>query len=411
MSTPTCPRCGYDLSGHTASWESSCPVEGQCSECGLEFFWREILREDEQANPRHIEHCPRRAIPLAAIRTLVWCILPWVFWKRVELRHEPRVGRMVLWLVLLLVSLHVLASVMLAIAMWRVEARAVRDYNADLAASAKITRDDIAWLDAGIESSGSTRRQVERLLEHRTQLVQVLSSMPPPAVGRGLSVGRLATAIGYPFVLIDDGHVTLIRRMFGNAPIATGPRGPWSVELLPFWKKPAVLCGLGFSFTFAIMLAILPATRRKLRIRWVHLLRASVFGFAWLAVPSLLGMIEHGSYIIQDLSTPTGSPQGKVLLVGTLAMDWALWCWVFVGWSATWWVCAVWRGLRFPAPLFHWSLLVIPAALVALIGVFVSVNPLEIDTLFSPGDWVQRRGYYNWPLAERLISGGIQRLR
>ena len=41
--TPTCPRCGYDLSGIVASWKDACPLTGICSECVLEFQCRYLL--------------------------------------------------------------------------------------------------------------------------------------------------------------------------------------------------------------------------------------------------------------------------------------------------------------------------------------------------------------------------------
>ncbi|MCH2161240.1 MAG: hypothetical protein MK085_05135 [Phycisphaerales bacterium] len=41
-----CPRCGYHFKGILATWTTSCPVDGQCSECGLSFRWWEIFVGD-----------------------------------------------------------------------------------------------------------------------------------------------------------------------------------------------------------------------------------------------------------------------------------------------------------------------------------------------------------------------------
>lgn len=41
---PACPRCGYDQSGLVMTWSASCPMSGTCSECGLEFQWRDVLK-------------------------------------------------------------------------------------------------------------------------------------------------------------------------------------------------------------------------------------------------------------------------------------------------------------------------------------------------------------------------------
>lgn len=42
-SVSKCPRCGYDLRGTIATWMQQCPLEGQCTECGLRFEWRELM--------------------------------------------------------------------------------------------------------------------------------------------------------------------------------------------------------------------------------------------------------------------------------------------------------------------------------------------------------------------------------
>src|SRR5688572_19491648 len=38
-----CPRCGYDLGGSAATWIASCPMAGECSECGLALEWADVL--------------------------------------------------------------------------------------------------------------------------------------------------------------------------------------------------------------------------------------------------------------------------------------------------------------------------------------------------------------------------------
>ncbi|MCA3005477.1 MAG: hypothetical protein IOD15_08950 [Phycisphaerales bacterium] len=45
-----CPRCGYDLVGEVMRWQGACPLDGRCSECGLELRWAEVL-DREQRHP------------------------------------------------------------------------------------------------------------------------------------------------------------------------------------------------------------------------------------------------------------------------------------------------------------------------------------------------------------------------
>lgn len=101
---PTCPRCGYDLSGHVSAWNtpsptawgSSCPLDGQCSECGLAFAWREVLSPMHAAPAWSFEHgaCPRSA--LATMRRMA---LPWRFWREMGLHHPVRPKRLLALLV------------------------------------------------------------------------------------------------------------------------------------------------------------------------------------------------------------------------------------------------------------------------------------------------------------------------
>lgn len=54
-----CPRCAYDLAGVITSWRESCPLRGTCSECGLEFAWRDIFDDRLSGPPWSFEHGPR----------------------------------------------------------------------------------------------------------------------------------------------------------------------------------------------------------------------------------------------------------------------------------------------------------------------------------------------------------------
>ena len=101
MHTPSCPRCGYDVSGVIGTWTDRCPLRGICSECGFDFQWVDVLRPELLRLGGFAEHAgsPGQAIRWG-VRTWLWALRPWVFWRRVELRHAPRVPAMGLWLAL-----------------------------------------------------------------------------------------------------------------------------------------------------------------------------------------------------------------------------------------------------------------------------------------------------------------------
>lgn len=97
---PACPRCGYDLSAATFGWSEACPLDGRCSECGLEFGWNEILRPN--AMPRRwIEGARGFRETVIAILLLPFVSLAanWLF-RKIRLGQEGRPRR--LWLCLLL---------------------------------------------------------------------------------------------------------------------------------------------------------------------------------------------------------------------------------------------------------------------------------------------------------------------
>ncbi len=96
--SPNCPRCGYDLSGHVASWERSCPIEGRCSECGLAFAWSDVFAEFLVGPRWSFEHAPEDSPPGAmvgrAIATMLMALRPARMWQSLRLEHEVRVRRL-----------------------------------------------------------------------------------------------------------------------------------------------------------------------------------------------------------------------------------------------------------------------------------------------------------------------------
>lgn len=114
-SSPSCPRCGYDLSGEVASWGRSepacCPLEITCSECGEEWACRDVLNPAYGRLAGFWEHEPRGRLPAAFVRTVGWLVLPFRFWRRVRLHHEVRPWRLVGWVVGLPLMFLVLAMV------------------------------------------------------------------------------------------------------------------------------------------------------------------------------------------------------------------------------------------------------------------------------------------------------------
>lgn len=91
--TPACPRCGYDQQGVIDSWTRSCPLRGICSECGLEFAWRDLLDPRFKIKPWFFEHALRRHVR-SFMYTLWRAVRPWSFWRWVRLEDEISLYRL-----------------------------------------------------------------------------------------------------------------------------------------------------------------------------------------------------------------------------------------------------------------------------------------------------------------------------
>ena len=89
-----CPRCGYDLRGTIETWKHECPINGICTECGLEFEWGELLCNRRNMPRWCVEYGRWWSIPITAVKTvLVLFFRPRKFWHDLKMVHKPRAGR------------------------------------------------------------------------------------------------------------------------------------------------------------------------------------------------------------------------------------------------------------------------------------------------------------------------------
>jgi hypothetical protein len=88
----TCPRCGYDLSGTTDTWREQCPVEGVCSECGLQAAWRDFFRPDFLTPRWSFEHASGLRRISTFFKTTLRLLQPWFYWRDMPLSAPVRNG-------------------------------------------------------------------------------------------------------------------------------------------------------------------------------------------------------------------------------------------------------------------------------------------------------------------------------
>jgi hypothetical protein len=110
---PTCPTCGYDQSGLIATWESSCPLTGTCTECGSDLDFVDMLHTKPIRFWWYAEHA-RGAISFVwrTFATMAMLADPGRFWKRWDRRQVRGSKRFVGFLVLASFILHTLASIL-----------------------------------------------------------------------------------------------------------------------------------------------------------------------------------------------------------------------------------------------------------------------------------------------------------
>jgi len=116
-----CPRCGYDQSGVITGFRrgKSSPLQGRCSECGLDWFWGDLLHPARQLPNWFLENLKRWALPVL-ISTWLRALLPRRFWGTILLTFPIRHGRLVLYALLALMMSYLIAAV--ASGLWEIYA-------------------------------------------------------------------------------------------------------------------------------------------------------------------------------------------------------------------------------------------------------------------------------------------------
>lgn len=327
---PSCPRCGYDLSGAAAAWNhaesASCPMRGTCSECGLEFAWGDVFNPTLGPSRHYFENAERLGLA-NAMRTWLWTLWPPLFWSRVGMRATRSPWRMLLWLGLVLVLQQaVFAATVLVVHVF----------------AGRI----VAPLPLG--SSVSTARRIQWLE------IDLLS----PIVCNNVD-----------WTSPWSGQSTLVYRA------------------LPGWRawEGVVIPSCVALLVVPVMFGALPDSRRAGRLRKVHLLRATVFSLSWLATLGALrpldvfaGWLIHGLRVGHNANSTV--PHGIVfayLAKHQIAFASGVLCWVLF-----WW----WSGIRFGFKLRHGTLVWIALSLPAIVAWIIWISMLSEPF----GDWLDR---------------------
>lgn len=302
--TPTCPRCGYDQSGEVTAWTDRCPVEGRCPECGTGFAWADLFDPSRQDIRWLVEHAPTRRGRIRRTVPTLWRLgLPWVFWRGVGVhaRTDPRAAAG--WLLLLWAAVHL-----------------------------------ITWIPFSVLFAMMGNGQWLTVGEARRFFRDATGS---DLVDAGL------TGLCWPVVSVMN-----TRLFWGDY---YGGR-----EFISYLRLP-----LGMGLTWAMVLSVLPTTRRLARLRRAHVLRALLFH---------CGMIVLAYYALRMLF-PFGEVYANIPL-GLAAVGIFL---LLCVWSLAWWVIALWVGWG----VRSWSLTIL-GTIAAVLGGVVLMTVEDSVSYFFP---------------------------
>ena len=101
-----CPRCGYDVRGVTAGWETSCPIEGKCTECGLMFDWGTVLGPVTAGLEWCVEFATAKARVRAVLKTWRRALRPGRFFGSIQMIFRLAPRRLLLFFACMLVAAH-----------------------------------------------------------------------------------------------------------------------------------------------------------------------------------------------------------------------------------------------------------------------------------------------------------------
>lgn len=258
--TPRCPRCGYDLRGLVATWADRCPLEGVCSECGLTLRWAEVLLPEKFEPPWCVEFAPRGwAVLLACVRTLLWSLRPWTFWRRLKMSQPIRWRRLAAYLLLLAATVYTTFALSQGVLAWH------RWWRIEKSPSLVYTDVD-----------GYT------VFVHAAALP--FSDSPP---GSYSEVWRTRGGRLRGFSHIYRSPLDHARRRIAH-------------------EHAALFLGVVF-ITCPLVFAALPISRRRAKVRWSHVLRVTAYSTSYVALAAIIiivsntaGLVGGRSFVFSD---------------------------------------------------------------------------------------------------------------
>ena len=311
-----CPRCGYDLRGAIGTWADQCPLQGTCAECGLQFAWVEVLHP-EKFEPRWcIEYAPGRlGVLTGAIKTLLRSLWPWRFFSSLKMSHTVRPRRLALYLVFLLLIPGIA-------------------YVAEQTTVAVRVRYELTRPNWGITSV------------NHSYFAAIIEAVFKP-ISSNSSGSYVVGTVVMPYPPPNRLHEVYEIVQTGGLRPSTNA---FVMSVAPAFG--ALSWGVVISLLLPIGFVLLPISRRRAKVRWIHVGRVIAYGFI---IPSLLASAFFVCGVIGFLRFEWGDNAMAMAMWMTFLLPAVL--------LIMWWAAAIKRYLRMP----HAWLVSILLALIALL--------------------------------------------
>jgi hypothetical protein len=372
---PHCPRCGYDLRGTIGAWRATCPMQGTCNECGLEFAWGDLFAA-ERGRPLW---CVEYSLPGRVFRgcagTLFRSFWPWAFWRQLRMEHAIRWRRITAYIAIVFLLpvflIYLTAQTMVAVYVRYQTEVSMAEQRNHLAQS-------LARLQATVpddpESAARITVQTERLqlmLSVEVVIEQSYLNAVREAVlhpWRGFSTGRITQMWGVqPYTAPAELYTVAGMLASQRLPARPGPSRWWNDREAIDPILMMLLAGVAVLALVPLSMALLPISRRRAHVQWRHIARI------W----------SYSAVLPIGLTLAVGVLYGIALAAPT----WSVWTWSAGLWLAQfglpvasflWWWAAITRYLRMPRGAFIALMLTI----LSMLLVAVAVSLFAWDVLY-----------------------------
>lgn len=376
-----CPRCGYDQRGVIASWHETCPLQGVCAECGMDFAWSDLLHSDK-SEPRWCIEFVRRRLAWSGVKTATQSCRPWLFWSRLRMSHQIRWRRLALYMALLFLPLLLTYGLL----------------QGGLALYARHLTDRYLALQ-----SQRLPAQLARATARRQELLQRFVPSTAVVQRANAEVARLQAMINAPEHIDASPLQTTLEAIFmplagtSSASIVspTSARGypaprnlaAWVGLTLPPYAAPfdnlgdvtILEAGLAWGAAMAVLMPLsfmlVPASLRRAKVRRAHLTRIAVYGL-WVPVACICAGAV--AFVLAAFVWESSRLMGMAAIAARYA-PWLA--------TALWWHAATRRYLKLPqAGLTIIGLTVMN--LLVLLALTAALSPRLMLRILDPAHWI-----------------------